>query len=88
MKKTILLKMITFLFALLLCCLGLFAGTISAQTEKPNILVIMGDDVGITNISAYSHGLMEYQTPNIDKIAKQGAMFTDTMARRAATRHS
>jgi hypothetical protein len=44
--------------------------------QKPNILVIMGDDVGITNISAYSHGLMGYQTPNIDRIAKEGAMFT------------
>ena len=45
--------------------------------EKPNILVIWGDDVGMTNISAYSRGLMGYETPNIDRIAKEGALFTD-----------
>ncbi len=53
--------------------------------KKPNILVIMGDDVGITNISAYSRGLMGYQTPNIDKIANQGAMFTDYYAQQSCT---
>ena len=42
---------------------------------KPNILVIFGDDIGIANISAYSHGLMGYQTPNIDRIAREGIMF-------------
>ena len=41
--------------------------------KKPNILVIFGDDIGITNISAYSDGLMGYATPNIDRIAKEGA---------------
>ena len=45
-------------FTLLLCCVGLFAGTANAQARKPNFLVIWGDDVGITNISAYSRGLM------------------------------
>jgi len=45
-----------------------FAASVSAA-DKPNILVIWGDDVGITNISAYSHGMMGYQTPNIDRIA-------------------
>ena len=43
--------------------------------SKPNILVIFGDDIGIANISAYSHGLMGYQTPNIDSIARDGIMF-------------
>jgi arylsulfatase A-like enzyme len=43
---------------------------------KPNILVIFGDDIGITNISAYSMGLMGYRTPNIDRIAKEGIIFT------------
>ena len=52
----------------------------SAQDKPPNILVIWGDDVGITNISAYSHGMMGYQTPNIDRIAKEGALFTDYYA--------
>ena len=51
------------------------------QTDKkPNILVIWGDDIGIANLSCYSHGLMGYQTPNIDRIAKEGMRFTDFMA--------
>src|SRR5262245_35091073 len=43
--------------------------------EKPNILVIFGDDIGIANISAYSDGVMGYETPNIDRIAKEGLRF-------------
>ena len=61
------------------------AGTVHAQTDRPNILVIWGDDVGITNISAYSHGLMGYQTPNIDRIAREGALFTDYYAEQSCT---
>ena len=53
--------------------------------NKPNILVIWGDDVGITNISAYSDGLMGYQTPNIDRIADEGAKFTDYYAEQSCT---
>nr|WP_256375930.1 sulfatase-like hydrolase/transferase [Bradyrhizobium sp. WSM1743] len=45
--------------------------------RKPNILVIFGDDIGQTNISAYSFALTGYRTPNIDRIAKEGMMFTD-----------
>ena len=45
--------------------------------EKPNILVIMGDDVGYWNISAYNRGMMGYRTPNIDRIAEEGGLFTD-----------
>ena len=55
-----------------------------AAAKKPNILVIWGDDIGIHNLSAYSLGVMGYHTPNIDRIAKEGALFTD--ARRLATR--
>ena len=44
--------------------------------KKPNILVIWGDDIGISNLSCYSHGLMGYKTPNIDRLAKEGMMFT------------
>jgi arylsulfatase len=47
----------------------------SAQDAKPNILVIFGDDIGITNVSAYSDGLMGYITPNIDRIGDDGARF-------------
>jgi arylsulfatase A-like enzyme len=45
--------------------------------DKPNILVIFGDDIGITNLSCYSDGLMGYRTPNIDRIADEGVRFTD-----------
>ena len=50
----------------------------NAQTPaKTNILVIMGDDIGYWNISAYNRGMMGYRTPNIDRIANEGAIFTD-----------
>jgi hypothetical protein len=48
--------------------LALASGSVSAQ-DKPNILVIWGDDIGVHNISAYNHGIMGYKTPNIDRIA-------------------
>ncbi|MEE9230459.1 MAG: arylsulfatase [Acidobacteriota bacterium] len=57
----------------------------SAQNQKPNILVFWGDDVGIHNISAYNHGIMGYETPNIDRIAREGAMFTDFYAQQSCT---
>jgi arylsulfatase len=53
--------------------------------KKPNILVIWGDDVGVHNISAYSHGVMGYKTPSIDRIAREGAMFTDAYAQQSCT---
>ena len=52
--------------------------------SKPNILVIWGDDIGITNLSCYSDGLMGYRTPNIDRIADEGMRFTDSYGGRAA----
>jgi arylsulfatase A-like enzyme len=54
-------------------------------TPKPNILIIWGDDIGWYNISAYNHGLMGYRTPNIDRIAKEGAMFTDWYGQQSCT---
>src|SRR5215468_10252371 len=56
-----------------------------AQAKKPNIVIIWGDDVGQTNISAYSMGLMGYRTPNIDRVAKEGVMFTDYYAEQSCT---
>lgn len=56
-----------------------------AQDTKPNILVIWGDDIGQSNISAYTFGLMGYQTPNIDRVAKEGVMFTDYYAEQSCT---
>ncbi|MDQ9093178.1 arylsulfatase [Pseudoalteromonas haloplanktis] len=53
--------------------------------DKPNILVIWGDDIGVHNVSAYNHGIMGYRTPNIDSIAKDGAMFTDSYAQQSCT---
>lgn len=53
--------------------------------EKPNILVIWGDDIGQSNISAYTFGLMGYKTPNIDSIAKEGMMFTDYYGEQSCT---
>ena len=61
------------------------AAAASAQTKKPNILVIWGDDIGVHNISAYNHGVMGYQTPNIDRIASAGALFTDAYAQQSCT---
>ena len=53
--------------------------------KRPNILVIFGDDIGQTNISAYSFGLIGYRTPNIDRIARDGMMFTDYYAEQSCT---
>ena len=55
------------------------------MAAKPNILVIMGDDIGISNISAYSDGLMGYRTPNIDRIGAEGTRFTDFYAEQSCT---
>ena len=54
-------------------------------TKKPNILVIWGDDIGQSNLSCYTRGLMGYQTPNIDRIAKEGMLFTDYYAEQSCT---
>jgi arylsulfatase A-like enzyme len=58
---------------------------VAAADEKPNIVVIMSDDVGIWNISAYHHGMMGGSTPNIDRIANEGAIFTDYYAQQSCT---
>ena len=55
------------------------------SAEKPNILVVWGDDIGVHNVSAYNHGIMGYQTPNIDRIANEGALFTDAYAQQSCT---
>ncbi|CAD5968731.1 arylsulfatase [Planktothrix agardhii] len=53
--------------------------------KKPNIVIIWGDDIGQSNISCYTHGLMGYKTPNIDRIAKEGMLFTDSYAEQSCT---
>ena len=60
-------------------------GKPASPAGRPNILVIWGDDIGISNLSCYTHGLMGYQTPNIDRIAKEGMMFTDSYGEQSCT---
>jgi len=70
--------------ATLAMALALLASTPAALGQgkkKPNILVIWGDDVGYWNVSAYNQGMMGYKTPNIDRIAREGALFTDSRLR-------
>jgi arylsulfatase len=60
-------------------------GMTPAQAAKPNVVVVWGDDIGYWNISAYNQGMMGYKTPNIDRIAKEGAMFTDWYGEQSCT---
>jgi arylsulfatase A-like enzyme len=83
MKTKILLNTFAFCGAIMaFLSTGEFA---NAQAKKPNILVIWGDDIGIHNISAYNLGIMGYHTPNIDRIAREGALFTDAYAQQSCT---
>src|SRR5262245_7752739 len=63
----------------------IFGGTAQAQSAKPNILVIWGDDIGVWNISYNNRGMMGYRTPNIDRIAKEGLSFTDYYGQQSCT---
>jgi arylsulfatase len=69
--------------------LGLFAllslSSLTMAADKPNILIIWGDDIGPFNISAYNMGVMGYKTPNIDRIAREGMIFTDSYGDQSCT---
>ena len=85
-------KRIFFMVLCLLFVSGGFLPEVSAQdkkadskNKKPNILVIWGDDIGMTNLSYNSRGLMGYSTPNIDRIAKEGMIFTDYYGEQSCT---
>jgi arylsulfatase len=78
-------KTIRLAAAALVGALATFAGVAEAQARKPNILVIWGDDIGQFNISAYNNGMMGYRTPNIDSIAREGAVFTDWYGQQSCT---
>jgi arylsulfatase len=69
----------------LACILVLGLVNVASAQDKPNIIVIWGDDIGVGNISAYNMGIMGYETPNIDSIADQGAIFTDSYAQQSCT---
>jgi len=60
-------------------------GPLQAQDKRPNILIIWGDDIGQFNLSAYNMGMMGYRTPNIDRLAKEGALFTDWYGQQSCT---
>jgi arylsulfatase len=59
-----------------------------AASRPPNILVLWGDDIGYWNVSAYNQGMMGYRTPSIDRIAREGVLFTDWYAQQSCTARS
>ena len=71
--------------ALALLVLTLGAAGIATAQDRPNILVIWGDDMGRSNISAYTMGMMGYRTPNIDRVAREGMIFTDYYGEQSCT---
>ena len=73
------------LLAMSVAALGATALPALAADQKPNIVVIMGDDIGMWNIGAYHRGMMAGRTPNLDKIAKEGMLFTDYYAEASCT---
>jgi arylsulfatase A-like enzyme len=73
------------LFALAMFLAFAWALSPAVAAEKPNIVVIWGDDIGQSNISAYTKGMMGYRTPNIDRVAKEGMIFTDYYAEQSCT---
>src|SRR3990172_1914578 len=77
----------TFITALcaVLVALAWVTSPAAAQEKKPNIVLIMGDDIGIWNIGAYSRGMMAGRTPNLDKLANEGMLFTDYYAEASCT---
>jgi arylsulfatase len=80
-------KSIRYSLALLIVSVALLSTAVPAQSagKKPNILIIWGDDIGQFNVSAYNNGMMGYRTPNIDRIAREGALFTDWYGQQSCT---
>ena len=78
-------KFVLFVIAALFALAWIVNPAVAAKTKKPNILVIWGDDIGWFNISAYNRGMMTYRTPNIDRIANEGMMFTDAYGQNSCT---
>ena len=73
------------LFLVALATLSAVPGVANAQATKPNIVIIWGDDIGQSNVSTYTFGLMGYTTPNIDRVAAEGVKFTDYYAEQSCT---
>jgi len=88
MKTKILSLALAFGLTNVVCALGADPASAednSGRGKKPNIVIIWGDDIGQANISAHSLGVMGYKTPNIDRIAREGMMFTDYYAEQSCT---
>src|SRR6516165_5454411 len=88
-KRRSILVGVTMLAAVCALSAGASVQTAQAQQpsagQKPNILVIFGDDIRIPQISAYTMGMMGYRTPNIDRVAREGAIFTDSYGQQSCT---
>jgi len=76
---------IAVILATMVASLALIVTPAAAEQKKPNILIIWGDDIGYWNVSAYNLGMMGYKTPNIDRIAKEGVLFTDWYGEQSCT---
>lgn len=85
LKKSHDLRRSVMLVPAVLCLLASMLTSSAHAQDKPNILIIWGDDIGQSNISAYTMGLMGYRTPNIDRIAKEGMIFTDYYGEQSCT---
>lgn len=85
MKRGIILRNQMFQKVSVVFCAAVMATQVAATTDKPNFLIIWGDDVGWMNTSAYNRGMMGYRTPNIDRIASEGALFTDWYGQQSCT---
>src|SRR5262249_27920515 len=85
MSSSILRKLLPALLTLVFAATMISAPAGAQQQQKTNIVIIWGDDIGQSNVSAYSRGLMGYQTPNIDRVANEGIMFTDYYAEQSCT---
>ncbi|HHP7231824.1 MAG TPA: arylsulfatase [Xenococcaceae cyanobacterium] len=77
--------MIAIAIAITLFCQTTVSPALAQNTEKPNILVIWGDDIGWFNLSAYNNGMMGYRTPNLDRLAREGMRFTDYYGENSCT---
>ena len=78
-------KMIVLLAVIVVGLAFIVSPAFAAAQKKPNILIIWGDDIGQFNVSAYNQGMMGYKTPNIDRIAQEGALFTDWYGQQSCT---
>lgn len=79
------LRTVRSLFSAAFVTAGLIAGSAQAADKQPNVLVIWGDDIGLWNVSAYNQGMMGYETPNIDRIASEGILFTHGYGEQSCT---